>query len=368
MSTLEKIGQKLKAARESRGLSLGQIYDRTKIPTSNLEAIEGGAFEQLPEPVYVAGFIKRYAECVGLNGQNLAEEFKRGTEDEEDASADKGVFGGWGKPTKTVAVREAPVVQPQLRKAHMPPVRPSLVKMVFYPAFLIIILVGLIVFLYDYQKRFESQHDPSVLALKESASRFNVGSAGSQAPSTPSNADRPAAQDAAKTGAGCQVSLTASQHVWVEVKSQSTGESLFTGYLEAGDRRDFQDAQGLKVRAGNGGSLNVAYQGKHESFGLAGKVTDRSFGASGAPQGDAATTPDTAAAATAAATTTATSARPVKPTTPRPVVKKPAPAPKRPAYRSIDGVGSRYSSGDSIGGGRSIGVPYRYTDGRLDSE
>jgi hypothetical protein len=65
-----------------------------------------------------------------------------------------------------------------------------------------------------------------------------------------------------------KIALSASQHVWVEVKSVASGQSLFTGYLEMGERRDFQDAQGLRVRAGNGGSLTVDYLGKSEAFGL----------------------------------------------------------------------------------------------------
>ena len=74
--SLEQIGQKLKAARESQGLSLRQIHDRTKIPIGHLQSIDGGHADELPEPVYVAGFIKRYGDCVGLNGQSLSEEYR----------------------------------------------------------------------------------------------------------------------------------------------------------------------------------------------------------------------------------------------------------------------------------------------------
>ena len=55
MTVFEQIGQKLRNARESRGLTVGQIYDKTKISTANLEAIENGDIDQLPEPVYVSG-------------------------------------------------------------------------------------------------------------------------------------------------------------------------------------------------------------------------------------------------------------------------------------------------------------------------
>ena len=67
--SLQEIGTRLKSARDNSGLSLSQINERTKIPFNHLEAIEQGNFDDLPEPVYVAGFIKRYADCVGLDGQ-----------------------------------------------------------------------------------------------------------------------------------------------------------------------------------------------------------------------------------------------------------------------------------------------------------
>ena len=68
MTVFEQIGQKLKAARESRGLTLGQIYDKTKISTANLQAIEQGDADQLPEAVFCTGVHKRHAGTVGLNG------------------------------------------------------------------------------------------------------------------------------------------------------------------------------------------------------------------------------------------------------------------------------------------------------------
>ena len=75
--SLEQIGQKLKVAREGQSLSVGQVYDRTKIPVNHIDALESGRLDDLPEPVYVAGFIKRYGDMLGLNGQSLADEFRQ---------------------------------------------------------------------------------------------------------------------------------------------------------------------------------------------------------------------------------------------------------------------------------------------------
>ena len=363
MSSLEQIGQKLKNARESKGLTLGQIYDKTKIPTSNLEAIETGDAEQLPEPVYVAGFIKRYADLLGLNGRGLSEEYKQYIEDAHDNG--RGIFGGLGaQKSKSVAVQSQPVISPSLSKVNIiEPPRPGLVKTFFWPAVLIVlVLVGMGYVMMYQNSIYMNQHDPSVMALKESASRFN--SVQPSTPPTPTTSATPTAAATPTTEKDCRISLQASQHVWVEVKSVTTGESLFTGFLEAGDRRDFQDNAGLKVRTGNGASVNVSYQGKHETFGPAGQRVDRVFmSATGAPS-----TADASGASTVA-TGDGTVVKPIGATTikkPRvPAVRKPKPA---PAARRLDDAPTRYIPGESTGGTRSIGVPYRYTEGRLDSE
>ncbi|MBW4632357.1 MAG: helix-turn-helix domain-containing protein [Iphinoe sp. HA4291-MV1] len=72
VETLRQIGQQLKQARESQGLSLGQLHVYTHVPLHHMEALEKGNWELLPEDVYVRGFIRVMANALGLNGTNLA--------------------------------------------------------------------------------------------------------------------------------------------------------------------------------------------------------------------------------------------------------------------------------------------------------
>ena len=57
----------LKTIRESNGLSLNDIFERTRISLINLEAIENGAFHLLPSPVITRAFIKTYAKTTGVD-------------------------------------------------------------------------------------------------------------------------------------------------------------------------------------------------------------------------------------------------------------------------------------------------------------
>jgi cytoskeleton protein RodZ len=59
--------QELKARREALGLSLADVYQRTRISVVYLQAIENNDFHLLPIPVYAKNFIKTYARALGID-------------------------------------------------------------------------------------------------------------------------------------------------------------------------------------------------------------------------------------------------------------------------------------------------------------
>ena len=70
---LMEVGRYLKAIRTRQGLSLQQVAKLTHIQAQQLQAIETGSWIQLPEAIYVKGFLKRYAQSLGLDGIAIAE-------------------------------------------------------------------------------------------------------------------------------------------------------------------------------------------------------------------------------------------------------------------------------------------------------
>ncbi|HEY9749886.1 MAG TPA: helix-turn-helix domain-containing protein [Allocoleopsis sp.] len=69
--SLRQVGQEIRAARQARSLSLHQLHSLTLVPIHQLEALESGRIERLPEDVYVRGFIRRIGNALGLDGNNL---------------------------------------------------------------------------------------------------------------------------------------------------------------------------------------------------------------------------------------------------------------------------------------------------------
>jgi transcriptional regulator with XRE-family HTH domain len=68
-------GARLRRARESRGLSLRDIANVTKISTLVLEALERGDAGRLPGGVFSRAFVREYAKQVGLDPEQAVRDF-----------------------------------------------------------------------------------------------------------------------------------------------------------------------------------------------------------------------------------------------------------------------------------------------------
>jgi cytoskeletal protein RodZ len=70
------VGERLRAAREEKKLSLEDIAAQTRIPLRHLESIEGADWDSLPAPTYTVGFAKSYAGAVGLDRTEIGEQLR----------------------------------------------------------------------------------------------------------------------------------------------------------------------------------------------------------------------------------------------------------------------------------------------------
>ncbi len=67
------IGEQLRTGREAAGLTVSEIARETGVPPHFLEALERDQFYELPDPVYVRGFIRTYSRAIGLDALGLIE-------------------------------------------------------------------------------------------------------------------------------------------------------------------------------------------------------------------------------------------------------------------------------------------------------
>ena len=70
-----EIGNSLREARLRQGLEFPEIEHATKVRSKYLRALEDEEFDILPAQTYVKGFLRTYAEYLGLDGQLYVDEY-----------------------------------------------------------------------------------------------------------------------------------------------------------------------------------------------------------------------------------------------------------------------------------------------------
>lgn len=101
---MSSFGETLKNAREAKGLTCSQVASKTHMLVQIVEEMEREDFHRIPAPIYGRGFVRLFADCVGLDPIPLVREFMDIYE---------------GRRAPTVSIREVPT------DPIPPPVRPE---------------------------------------------------------------------------------------------------------------------------------------------------------------------------------------------------------------------------------------------------
>ncbi|HEY6048070.1 MAG TPA: RodZ domain-containing protein [Sphingomicrobium sp.] len=210
------VGERLRAAREEKKLSLEDIASQTRIPQRHLESIETADWDKLPAPTYTIGFAKSYASAVGLDRQEIGDQLR-----EE--------MGG-----QRFASSQAEVFEPADPARTMP-------KWLVIGGVLAVILL-IVVMSWLNRRSLEQPSEPTT----------NAPAAASQ----PAPAQQPPTPAAAPAAAQGPVVLTAVEPSWIQVTDQ--GKTLFQGMLQPG--QTFQvpaTATAPQLKAGKPEALQV---------------------------------------------------------------------------------------------------------------
>ena len=70
-----EIGSSLREARTRQGFDFTEMEFRTKVRAKYLRALEAEQFDQLPGHTYIKGFLRTYAESLGMDGQLYVDEY-----------------------------------------------------------------------------------------------------------------------------------------------------------------------------------------------------------------------------------------------------------------------------------------------------
>lgn len=71
------LGEKLRQAREERGISISEVAEQTRISSLYLKSIEDDNYKPLPGGIFNKGFVKAYAKYVGVDEQEALQDYAR---------------------------------------------------------------------------------------------------------------------------------------------------------------------------------------------------------------------------------------------------------------------------------------------------
>lgn len=258
---LMQIGAYLHHIREEHSLSLEDVAARTMIQARMLKAIEEGKLHHLPEPVYVQGFIRRYAEALGLEGSEFAEAFPAERSLQMAQSS-------W---------KDSPAAQ--LRPLHL------------YIAYVALIMAS--VSLLSYVVGRSANPSPSgeprpqisqaiAPASSSSASGQSVPTGSASAGSASAGSTSPAKVQAAASPAQppqtkpVQIDVKLTAQSWLEVEVD--GEVKLAEVLQEGTERTWTGERQIRVRSGNAGGVQIATNGsKATPMGMPGAVEEKTI-------------------------------------------------------------------------------------------
>ena len=80
----QTLGEKLRQAREARGVSISEVAEQTRISALYLKSIENDDYKPLPGGIFNKGFIKSYAKFVGIDENEALADYARLSAENED--------------------------------------------------------------------------------------------------------------------------------------------------------------------------------------------------------------------------------------------------------------------------------------------
>jgi cytoskeletal protein RodZ len=237
------LGERFRAAREERGLTLSDVAEHLHIRSVYLSAIEEENWKAIGAPVYTRGFLRTYARFLGLDPEQAVSEFSAGQDTEPE-----------------------PATLPPRVMSDYSSRGSSLGPLIWIAGAVAVALIGFVIYLLVTPVR-----PPQQLAAT-AAGRTAPSLGGSTATSAATAAPSPAAPALTQTRT-LAIHLTAAS--WLRVTVD--GNVSIEGTFPAGTTKSFHGKTAL-VRVGNAGGVQITVDGKAVGrLGASGDVVEKQF-------------------------------------------------------------------------------------------
>ncbi len=274
---LDAIGATLRAAREARGWTIEDVEKITRIRAKFLAALEAGEIDSLPSPLQARGFLRNYAQHLGLNPDQVL-----GQLDEALKPARRGLLPAFTSRDKTegrapAAPLSVAALSAERTAAPSPPFASiRRLRRIFTPDiliafFAIVVVIGF--FVWGGMRLAATVLNPSpITATPEVLGPTNTPTPTIIAGITPTATPPPPGLSFNNV----QLTLVIERRTFVRVLTD--GAPVFEGILLPSERKDFVAQSMAEVTTGDGSSVRVILNQRDLGLmGSTGEVVTRQF-------------------------------------------------------------------------------------------
>ncbi len=248
---LDELGSLLKVKREVNGLSRRDAALKIKIPLDQLEAIEDGRLSSLP-PVFARGFLRAYANELGLDAESILADYSRLTTDE----GKKEPIGKESLSPKYVATSVGGKRRFSLRVLVI-----------------LVIILATAIMAWQLLPGLKSSGTP-ITTSGELSSGAETGSSDATASLTEQDANQTQSSLEGLTG-GVLTLLSQNDNVWLQVEIDGNPPEFMI--LNSGDTVTWLAERFIVVKSGMANALNVTWDGNDLGLLSEGPIAERRF-------------------------------------------------------------------------------------------
>jgi cytoskeleton protein RodZ len=277
-----KIGRFLEQARKAKGLSLEEVEQATKIRKRYLAGLEHEDYAMLPDAVYAQGFLKTYANYLGLDGEDLSRQLKS----RRKPRLERGI----NYNTQPESEFEEPLIAPRgLQGTEKRKVPISAIITLLVAALVLAVVIGALYFVGRGVQASRSQGDNPQAASGEDPPRqeqqqqvadnekapgaepANGGSAGQDAGDGQEEVRRPVPPDSLRAVISVQDSPS-----WLLI--QTDGNTAYEQVARPGFSQTFEAGRQLYIKCGNAEAVHVEINGQDlGTLGQAATIVERNY-------------------------------------------------------------------------------------------
>ncbi|MEM9116738.1 MAG: RodZ domain-containing protein [Cyanobacteria bacterium P01_F01_bin.56] len=254
---LANIGAYLRDLRQEKGTSIDEVANQIFIRPALVEAIETGNWESLPEPVFVQGFIRRYADYLGLDGREVSNRFEPTPVAvlPDPVLATSSLVEGVVKQQDKHGLKVLSKAESTLISKPLKPTAPFQLRWQWLLAVLgVAAMVGLIAWL-------TTRNTPQrSIATPETNEEADGAIATTATPDDPTAVESPSAPAPSTLQTDeLTFAVNLEQDAWMRVTID--GEVAYEGILSAGSEETWTGEDEISITAGNSGGVLFSFNG-----------------------------------------------------------------------------------------------------------